>query len=295
MIKVHLIPSMDKLPQRGGVREHLIQLHKQLLDHPDIKLVKDPEQADLYHVESSWFVPNSPMYPKKPMVYVCHGGFVPSPIPTVMNNLHDATMIITVADWLASYYFPQYAGKTVHIPNGVDLKQLDDYQKPNQLGLTDYVLYGKEWDYHTQDLLDFAALNPTVRFVTTTLPGIEQLLPNMTYVGLQSHPRIISLLKHARCLLLTGSEVCPTMLLEAWAVGCPVIAKDLHGAAELMRLQQDTVVGGMLYNRPSRGVVQSVADRREEFGRQGREQVELAYQWPQLIKKYVDVYKQVLS
>ena len=49
---------------------------------------------------------------RKKIVAVNHGGFLPSPIPVVIENLRQADVIVSVAQWVADEYFPNLSQKT---------------------------------------------------------------------------------------------------------------------------------------------------------------------------------------
>jgi glycosyltransferase involved in cell wall biosynthesis len=246
--------------------------------------------ANVVHVESAYAA-------NRVDLYVCHGGFVPEPIPSVLDNLKRAKVIVSVAQWIADQYFPQYAHKTVVIPNGI---RLDDWAKVPASGLEPgYVLYAKEWVYGMNDFMVMAHRMPQQRFVTTVWPTEAGPAPsNVQVIGLQSRMAIRSILKDAACLMLPGTEVCPTMLLEAWACKTPVLAKFESGcdtgSAEIM-LNNDTpgIVGGVGYYTAEIGTVEYVLEHSQELGEQGRVVVEEKYQWPKLFDQYVRLYEAI--
>lgn len=190
MIKIFFQPQPAYWPERGGVREHLIQLYTQL-EQANVQLVKNSREADILHVESAYPIPgvidqvgNYAPHPKK-VVYVCHGGFVPQALPVVIDNLQRADIIVSVAGWLLDKFFaPHWKKKTVIIPNGInpeDFKQLPD----NNLE-PGFVLYAKEWQYSFNEFFQLAVKRPDLQFVTTVWPPIDKVLPNVKYIGLRS-------------------------------------------------------------------------------------------------------------
>jgi hypothetical protein len=150
-MNVYIAPQPEEWPGKGGVQEHLRQLYHHLSEHPGVNLLTHPG-ADVIHVESSY------QAPKPPDVYVCHGGFIPNPIATVTRNLASAKVIVSVADWIAMQFFPQFLYKTVTIPNGVSLGEWQDLP-PSGLE-PGYVLYGKEWSYYPGDVVEAAMRLP---------------------------------------------------------------------------------------------------------------------------------------
>jgi len=295
-MKIFLWPAIEQFPTRGGVREHLRQLYKQMQNDDTVELVSNPYEADIYHVESSYTLPSN--FPKKPMVYVCHGGFVPSPMLPVVSNLGRADMIISVADWIADKYFPQHAWKTVTIANGVDMTELEQYHRPtNPLGLINYLVYGKEGMYYFDDVIKFAKAVAGLQIIVTAEPDARfEKVSNIYFIGNQTFPTMMEILNQAGALLLTGSEVCPTMLLEAWTLKVPVIAWNADGNVEIMQpFSDDRVIGGALYDSPSAEVVNNVINNRQRLGEEGHERVEALYQWPDLWRKYKSVYARTLE
>lgn len=288
MIKVHITPSKSMLPAHGGVLEHMLQLYRQAERSQLVELVANPMVADVCHVESAYPIPRSR---QGKVVYVCHGGFVPSPLPIVEHNLAAADRVVTVAEWLMPKFFPFHASKTTYIPNGVDL---DDFQNlpPMPYG-SRFVLYGKEYVYNMDAYVRAAMELHGVSFISTVWPVGRFVPSNARVVGLLAKKQIHSLLQKAGLLMLTGSEVCPTMLLEAWAAGTPVVAWDRDGSEELMRRQGD-VVGGALYTDNPMNSIHYVLDNQERLGKEGRELVEAHYQWKDIWSKYEELYKSLL-
>lgn len=297
MINVYLHPNREEdYPRSGGVREHLIQLKKYMERSEIINLLpyRAVSIAHTQHVEATY----SPVLYNVPLVYMCHGGFIPRVYPTVTRNLRAATIIISVAQWLADKYFPEYAHKTVVIPNGIDLSEFDNLP---QSGMEPgYVLYAKEWLYEYDDFMNLANLLPMQRFVTTVWPSNFRQPPNVTVIGVQSREVIKSYIKNAGLLMLTGSEVCPTMLLEAWAAKTPVLAKNKDGNREVMQPfipESNEVIGGMLYNTIGEAVAytQYIMDDREALGNDGHQRVVDRYRWEDLIERYEAVYQSMLE
>lgn len=287
-MKIYLKPQPQKWPVRGGVRTHLFKLWKHLSNL--VELVDTPGQADVVHVESSWPIPKI----DRKVVFVCHGGFLPFPgLPVVKENLEKADVVVSVSKWIADKFFPQYHNKTKIIYNGVDL---EDFQVEPDLMLKDYILYAKEWNYYFDDFLKLARDRKDKQFVTTIWPQHLPIFDNVIFIGLQPKERIISYLKNAGCLLLTGSEVCPTMLLEAWGCKIPVLAKNIDGSKELM-MTPEGIKGGYLYEnyQDSYSGLDYVLENKVILGEQGYTEVSNNYQWSVLANKYMKVYEELLN
>lgn len=296
MIKVYFQPQTQYYPERGGVRTHLVQLRKHLQSY--VEFVNHPNDADILHVESAYPIPDllhttgdyiPPAFKIKRCVYVCHGGFLPEPLPVVIDNLNRADVIVSVAQWMVDRFFkPEWAQKTVVIPNGIDL---DDFKNlPSNNLEPGFILYAKEWEYYFEDFLNLVYQRQDWQFVTTIWPKDRPVPFNVKWIGLQSKDKILSILKKAGCLLLTGSEVCPTMLLEAWALGVPVVAKNIDGSKELMTSK----FGFSLYNGDIIPVIEQNLRKDLTIDSKGISEAQ-CYQWKDLVKKYVEVYEKVLG
>lgn len=281
MVNVYFQPPLEQFPPRGGVATHLRHLHRHLSQH--VNWVDNPEDADILHVESSWPIPQTKQ--KKKCVFVTHGGFLPWALPVVLLNLDQADKIISVAQWMVDRFFPQHKDKTIVIPNGIDLPTEESS------GLN-YVLYAKEWNYYFEDFEWLVENKHDTHFLSTIWDKKQP--DNLDYIGLQTPSKMQSILKSAGALILTGSEVCPTMLLEAWSHKVPVIAKNIDGSRELM-LKENAVKGGFLYNSRNELVpaVNFVLKNRERLGQQGFEEVQ-KYLWKDLVLRYLEVYQSLL-
>lgn len=284
-MKVCVVPQPKQFPPRGGVAVHLRHLYKYLSREKSIVLVDNPNQADLLHVESSYVTPST--FTRKKLVYVCHGGFVPKPLAVVVRNIRRADFIVSVADWLIKAHFPVYEYKTVVIPNGVDL---DEYTEPVQsLG---YLLYGKEYDHGFGDFYRLAVSESRLRFVTTYRPAVAIIPHNLDCIGLQHYRTMRSVIARAGAVVLPGSEVCPMLLLEAWACGVPVIAKGVDGNLELMTPRVDVIGGAVYTNVPGMyDAANQVMMNKDRMGKEGQDWVLTHYRWDSLIKQYINLYE----
>jgi glycosyltransferase involved in cell wall biosynthesis len=284
VIKLYLQPQPSHFPERGGVREHLIQVHKQLQDK--VEFVSNPNDADILHVESAYPIPRTNK--KLPVVHINHGGFIPSALPVVIDNLQRADKIISVAQWMVDKFFnDSWKKKTVVIPNGIN--EADFENLPSNNLEPGFILYAKEWNYYFEDFQNLVYQRPDIQFVTTVWSGTTPF--NVKYIGLTSREQMKSILSKAGCLLLTGSEVCPTMLLEAWYLKVPVVAKDIDGSRELMMPKFEF----NLYSDDLIPKIDFALTEGATIGSRGKVEVMQKYLWSDLIKRYLEVYEKVLE
>lgn len=281
-MKVYINPQPYQFPDRGGVREHLRLLYKHLQNH--VQLVNNPFEADILHVESTWNFPDL----DKPKIYVCHGGFVPQPIPTVLKNLNRANIIVSVADWLSDKYFPELTFKTVCIPNGVDFQELSNFGLEKE----DYILYAKEWPYYLDDLEYLVYNMPEQQFVTTVW-AFHDTPKNVKVIGLQDKVSMMKYLAKAKILLITGSEVCPTMLLEAWALGTSVLAKNIDGSREIIK-NSGNLFSGYKDQKEISFVLRNLIGLLPYYSKVCPEFIAKNHDWSRLVDKYIEIYDSLL-
>lgn len=295
MMKVYHIPQPNHWPASGGVREHIRQLKRHLTEL-SVSFVSQYREADLIHVQTAYRSLSSTD------VFTCHGGFMPPPaIPQVLSNLRQARVIISVAAWIVDAYFQEYKDKTVVIPNGVDLAEWENLP-PSGIE-PGFILWGK--GFYREDWRWFVALaqqRPDLRFVSTLSDGADLPL-NMTVVGVQPQAKMRSLMNDCAAYVSTGSEVCPTMVLEAWAAGKPVLAWDGDGNRELMERTEFEFkgsgrinIGGSLYD-DFEGMISgldSCLENGEAYGETARHAVERRYQWSDLAQRTLEVYEGLL-
>lgn len=283
-MKLYVNPSLGELPERGGVRKHMLDLYECIRKDDEIYLTMDPEDADIVHIESGYRIENY-----CPDIYVCHGGFVPKPLKSVMQNVIEARKVILVAKWILKFIPKVFHHKCIHIPNGVFCDSINADIKLNSD--SGYMLYAKEWNYHFDDFKLLVSRFKHVNFMTTYWPEGKRIPPNVNYVGLLNHKTMMNCLANAGCLVLTGSEVNPIMLLEAWSLGIPVLAKDIDGSKEVMEIE-GKIYGGRLYNKDNIcNQLQYVLSHRERLGQEGFSLVRQKYDWSNIWKRYKVEYR----
>lgn len=286
-INVLFIPRPMHYPKNGGVKTSMAALYRAAKQHPYISVKRDAFYADIVQTASSWVRGQG----LKPDVYVCHGGFVP-PIRSVITNLRDARVIVSVAQWIVNKYFENaWIKKTVVINNGVWLEEFiePDYPKVIPSG---YVLFPKSFYYGLEAFIEIAKENPDLNFVAPLHnPGVS--LPNIRWVGESSRKVFIRLLWGAAVVLYTAPEVNPIATLEAWATGTPVVApNDGTGVSEL---SNEGRVGAVLYDqRNVRRVLDYAIENAEEIALPGRDKVLNEHDWSIIFEQYVEIYNELL-
>jgi glycosyltransferase involved in cell wall biosynthesis len=106
-----------------------------------------------------------------------------------------------------------------------------------------------------------------------------------------SWERVISYMKAAECLVITSIwEGMPSVLLEAWASRCPVIAPDI----EAFRPFADAVILAKHDVESYLEAYRSLGSRREEITRRGFEIVS-GLDYPKVTSQYVSIYRRLVT
>jgi phosphatidylinositol alpha-mannosyltransferase len=124
-------------------------------------------------------------------------------------------------------------------------------------------------------------------------------LEDVVFVGYASYEDLPRYYKTADiyCSPATGSESFGIVLLEAMAVGKPVVASNIEGYASVVT---DGVDGILVPPRDDRALAQALLSlikdkaRRQQMGEKGKTTA-LEYSWEQIARRVLDYYTQVLS
>lgn len=127
----------------------------------------------------------------------------------------------------------------------------------------------------------------------------HRLGERIVMMGAMSHRQVLSALARARCLLLNSSdEGCPNVVLEAMALGIPVIAASVGGVPELV-IHGET---GYLFPpddlQSAKEYILRVANdrpRARAMGRRGAEVVSREFDLATTVAKYLELYRLVLG
>jgi glycosyltransferase involved in cell wall biosynthesis len=171
----------------------------------------------------------------------------------VRIGLRCADVVTSVSHQMAVWLCDQFGGrKVVYIPNGVDFSEL----KQAAQGLTpsvppDHFVYAGRLHPDKRVPLLVEIYEECIelgcdRNLYIIGDGEEQetikrcisrhrVDDRVKMMGAMSHRQVLAALSGARCLLLNSSEEgCPNIVLEAMALGIPVIASDVGGVPELV-------------------------------------------------------------
>lgn len=142
----------------------------------------------------------------------------------------------------------------------------------------------------------FAGEGPLVNRIKDYCRRFKQ---NVTYLGCVDKERKIKLLNLSNILLLPSyAEGFPNALLEAMAVGLPVITTHVGGIPDIIK---DGENGFLIQPRDVDALKEKILmlvnnkELREEMGRKNRELVKEKYSWDKIAEKIREVYDEVLK
>lgn len=119
----------------------------------------------------------------------------------------------------------------------------------------------------------------------------------ITFLGFRSQEELIPLYRDASVFVLPSRhEGLPTVLLEAMACGCPILATNVSGSSEVVTDGENGVL--VPPGQPDRlaDALSSLLqdpDRRAKFGRRARRTVEERFAWERIVDEFEMLYRQV--
>lgn len=294
--KVCLRPKF-KRDTVGGVRHVISSLSKHLPRY-GWDVVSDPSEADIVHGHA---VCN----PKIVDVYTSHGVY------PISDNMPDwqrranrimsrdfkvADEITTVSTWTAGQW-AWWEGVDPHIIyNFIDLDLWDNIEGDFQTRKP-YALWAKIKPYRgIGETLKLAKQNPKFNFVVTVVPDVLEVPLNVSVVGVLPFEQMQLALKDCAVYLsLSAVDNFPAQILEAMALGKPILTFETGGIPEAVRHKQEGyVIGDVNMDEIQKGF-EYCLEHAEELGRNARKRVEDWFSVEKVVPQYVAIYEQVLA
>lgn len=248
--------------------------------------------------------------------------------PTLMNRvLAGASRIVCNSRYLQARLesqFPQYAHKMTTIYNGVDFELFASGQRISIQGIppeAPKLLSTMTWDYEGKAggarlLIDAMGLitesDPEARLIIaakTNHPryaqGIEDYLATRPWRSsikvLYNQSNVTDLLASSDLFMYAtpaeSNDSLPRAVLEAHAAGLPVVTTATAGCPEIV---EDTVTG-FLVPCDAKAIAGRVLDllkdpdKRQQFGRRGRERVHELFSWDHMGEAYADLFLEIVE
>jgi len=239
-VKVCLIPQLSLLSSSiGGVNRVIHDLAK-YLTLAGIEIVDDPANADVIHCHAVGNCPN-------PDVYTNHGYWSHPRTPWEihanerMTKMIQAAKIVTSpSEWSARVYKDKLDVNPRVIRNGVDIEKLQAIPAGNAfkwLGLNrPYLLFGKNkiQEASQRKALKELAISTSIHIVATVWPD-NDIPTNVTVCGLLPYNKMLEAIRDSLALISTTKECFSVQVIEALAMGKPIIGWAHGGTAEVIQ------------------------------------------------------------
>ena len=216
-----------------------------------------------------------------------------------------ADIKISISNWLHDYLYKNYSIQTEVIPSGIDLAECDKANPERfikKYNLSDFVLYiGNLQSVKNPKLfVELAKQMPKIKFVMIgrNLDEVhldreyKVLIPeNLILLNEIKHEDAMDAISACKAFVMTSKrEGIPTVLLEAMAMGKPVVVPNHSGCKEVVCNDEN----GFLYDQDSfddllNKTRQAISPNNK--GENARERILKEYDWNILIKKIDSMYE----
>ncbi len=231
--------------------------------------------------------------------------------------------IIALTHFFQQHLIQRYkipAGKIQVIPNLINVVEWTDIPKAEHLNMakrnfTPFLLFvgrlekekGLEFLLKTFKIITYQ--NKTLNLVIIGGGSLKNKLIEMRtdskfqdivrILGNISEKHLFYLLKTAEALVLPSRfEIMPTVVLEAWAAGCPVIVNKYCGVEELIRDRQTGLLFQMDQPNQFYSLIQELLSNQElklKLIQNAKKQVDTAYNSSLVVKTIIDLYQKLVK
>lgn len=286
-IKLQIEPNFQGADRGDGGIRRVSDAQKKYLPELGIEIVRDGS-ADMYALHAGNHVSTD-----KPIVVHCHGLYWKGlQWPNwhyrlnreVAENIKMANKVTAPSEWVANAIRRAFNINPVIIPHGVEPMPVS---APNGDG---YVL----WSKARQDIVcdphivtQLARNAPDVQFVSTFGFDAE----NVKIVGRQTYESALELMLGASIYLSTTKETFGIGTLEAMASGVPVLGWNFGGNVGLVIHGESGYLAEFGDYDDLLSGLRFCIKNRDRLGAEGRRIATKHYNWPTIMKKYVEVYE----
>jgi len=298
-VKVCLLPTASSFSSSiGGVNRVVSDLTR-LLPQYGIEIVDNPDLADIRHCHAlAWH--------SQADVYTNHGVWrdPKTPNETMANEiihrlLVAAKVVTSVSQHTTEIYQNKLNIQPRIIRNGVDWKYLQTIEQyPSNTPVFLWAKNNMAWPNDPRPALWLASQLPQCKFILTFAPaGI--LPPNVTVIGLQHYEKMLQIIADSSVLIAITNEQFSVQVIEALALGKPVLGFNWGGTAEVIK----NGYNGHLGESPQANAIewpqllaaaQHILQDYNALSTNARESAK-DYDWDKIIPQYIQCYEDALK
>lgn len=296
-LKVHIYPTFGVEDNGDGGVRRVVEGQRKHLPKFGIQIVETADEADLIACHITIPGPYLKLYPKKPLVAMCHGlywkeyewpNWALKANADVMNLVRIADAVTSPSEWVSNALKRHTARAVETIPHGIDS---EDWQAFDTMP---YVLWNKTRPDPVCDpepVIQLAQMLPDIDFVSTF--GVTGL-PNLHLTGRLGFEDGKKLVQRASVYLCTSRETFGIGTLEAMACGIPVVGFRWGAQAEFIHHGVDGYLATPGdFDDLAKGI-RWAFENRESAGNAAREKA-LAYTWDNAAEQYAELFKKVYN
>jgi len=235
-MKVCILPQASKFETTiGGVTRVVSDLTR-LLPEYGVEVIDDPDIADIIHCHALSAHPQV-------NVYTNHGvwddptdeRFI-SANEIIYRLLVSADVVTSVSEHTTHLYKDRLNIKPRVIRNGVDIAAMQKIAA-NKKNTVPYFLWAKNNAVYPNDprpVLWLAQQMPNIQFAITVVPDGYPIPANVKVLGIQPYDRMLEIIANCGALIATTMEQFSVQVIEALAMGKPVLGFDWGGTSEVI-------------------------------------------------------------
>jgi len=287
-MKVYMLPRLADMGREESGIKRVIEAYLQYLPAHGFEFVDRPEDAELRvsHAGAGIGVE----------VVHCHGLYWTADYPAsnwewavnrdVIEACRRAKAITVPSDWVAETFRRDMRLAPYIVPHGIEWRKYEP--RKERAG---HVLWNKNRIGDVCDpapLIYLAAQFENVDFITTFAKG--PVTPNVRVTGLQPHGLMMETLANAGVYLATTKETFGIGILEAMALGVPVLGFNHGGVVEMVEhLETGYLAQPGDYQDLAEGL-RYCLEEGPRLGANGREAVK-QFTWEKVAKKVAAIYR----
>jgi len=236
-------------------------------------------------------------------ITLLHGGVLGKAARFIEPKMLKWADVVTVVSKSAQEAYRKVGVETIHIPNAIDLKEMP--REGERIYNRQIIFVGRLSREKGIDVLIDAMDEIEDVHLLIVGSGSERFsldanTENRIHVmGEQTWKKTISLIRGSDVLVLPSrTEGLPTVILEAMAVGTPVIASAVGGIPEIIETNREGVLVPRNDVKSLTNAIKSVMKDRKKrayLAKNAKEKLQREYTWDVVLEKYLKIYKNLLK